>query len=213
MYKQDNINQTQHSELRSSLKINPIINNPVIMRTSYPNNIIAYNQNGLGMAGYQSNPMNLVSPKSATQILQIPNSSHVNGINRSFEPYNDVQSPLLDKNLISKKSPYKIQQQRNTADFRNMPPTQGNQNGNNIANLRSNSITHEQMNSNFYQSQPNFNTNNQTLMPNSNFKLGHPNSLEININKDSKNERPVFTRVQILTKIHQKCLQINQMVL
>lgn len=160
------------------------------MRTSYPSNAMGYNPTMLNAGHYQVNPMSMVSPKSSNQILQIPPTNSNGGINRSFQPSNEVQSPLLDKNMLGKKSPYKLQQQRNTVDYRNISSNQVQQNGN---NFRSNSIAQEVLPVNFYQSQPNFNSNESG---NKTFKLAHQNSIEINMNsKESKNDRSGLTRI------------------
>lgn len=160
------------------------------MRTSYPSNAMGYNPNMLNAGHYQVNPMSMVSPKSSNQILQIPPTNNNGVINRSFQPFNEVQSPLLDKNMLSKKSPYKLQQQRSTIDYRNISTNQVQQNGN---NFRSNSIANDAISMNFYQSQPNFNSNESG---NKTFKLAHQNSIEINMNnKESKNDRSGLSKI------------------
>lgn len=106
-----------------------------------------YNNTNNGMLGnnssnlYIGNPMSIISPKSNLQIIKVQNSSSNGVINKSFEPGNDlVQSPLLDKNLLAKKSPYKVQDQRSTVDFRNLATNGHTQNTS--SNFRSNSTAH-----------------------------------------------------------------------
>lgn len=70
---------------------------------------------------YNNNPsLNFSSPKSGYMIPS-PANGNTLPFNRSmeFNPIETlVQSPIVEKNFISKRSPTKYQDQRNTTDFR-----------------------------------------------------------------------------------------------